>query len=509
MGWFSLPAADDKVRGWHVAPGIDVVAYALSWVWVLIPLALMGPTRPDYVGLYVLILAATDVHRHFNFPYVYADREIRSQYPLRFFLFPGLLLALFVASPWLASQRLYLNTAQVGAGVAWVVVLFQVLRRDGSDDAADGRALVTVALPMLIAAVAVTAVSPASGLQRLGNATWWFAGALLTATYLDFDLRRRRATKAVSPSGHPKVPVGPVAKARRLFVAPALVLTILALSTVLGPGIDGAQRHGGFLIRHVLNVVAVVAFGWNVWHVYAQKYGILRLYNAKADKAEGPGVPGWVDRLVIFAWVPLYVAWLGPLHEQTLRLYFPKARQMLPSTIDALRSVAWITLPIAISFLVTALVLWIVHERRVYGMRSAPRLWMAGGTEGLGLAFLLVDPVKAYLAFSFSHAVEYMVFVWAFQRRRYAQPLPHRPALQRILSRPWLAYLGFIFALGVAFVYLKYYGRFVFADEARPEFLGWRTAYWIGFWGIYQSMVHFYWDGFLWKMRRPNVRETV
>ena len=38
---------------------------------------------------------------------------------------------------------------------------------------------------------------------------------------------------------------------------------------------------------------------------------------------------------------------------------------------------------------------------------------------------VVVDPVRAFLAFSFSHAVEYMVFVWAFQRRRYAAPLPH------------------------------------------------------------------------------------
>ena len=31
----------------------------------------------------------------------------------------------------------------------------------------------------------------------------------------------------------------------------------------------------------------------------------------------------------------------------------------------------------------------------------------------------------------------------------------------------------------------------------------------IGFWTVYQSMVHFYFDGFLWKMRSPTIRATV
>jgi len=64
---------------------------------------------------------------------------------------------------------------------------------------------------------------------------------------------------------------------------------------------------------------------------------------------------------------------------------------------------------------------------------------MALGTTLLSSTFLFVHPIKAYLTYAFSHAVEYMVFVWAFQHRRYAQPLAHHPWLGWALQRPWLA----------------------------------------------------------------------
>ena len=59
-----------------------------------------------------------------------------------------------------------------------------------------------------------------------------------------------------------------------------------------------------------------------------------------------------------------------------------------------------------------------------------------------------MSPLKVYIAYGFSHAVEYVVFVWAFQRRRYAEPLAHRPLLQRVLKHPVLAYGGFLLVVG-------------------------------------------------------------
>ena len=63
--------------------------------------------------------------------------------------------------------------------------------------------------------------------------------------------------------------------------------------------------------------------------------------------------------------------------------------------------------------------------------------------------------------------------------------------------------------LGAAFTYLKYYGRWLFPEARMPRIDGITTYEWVGYWTVYQSMVHFYFDGFLWKMRLPSVRATV
>ena len=168
-----------------------------------------------------------------------------------------------------------------------------------------------------------------------------------------------------------------------------------------------------------------------------------------------------------------------------------------------------ISIPISVTFLVVALALWLRAEWRANRFRNAPRLWMFVGTNLLAVSFLVCNPVKAYLAFTFSHAVEYMDFVWAFQRRRYAREITPRPMLQRVLYHPATAYLGFTFILAGLFLYLKYWGKYIAPDFARPMLAGFKTSHWLLYWGIYQSLVHFYFDGFLWKMRSKTVRESI
>jgi hypothetical protein len=243
-----------------------------------------------------------------------------------------------------------------------------------------------------------------------------------------------------------------------------------------------------------------------------QKYGIMRMYSAKARgrfAGELAEVPGWADRALVLCWLPLYFAYLGPLYREIAVDYFDDAKTVLPGFIDLLERAMPVTIPLTLALVLVVHGLWLQREWQANRLRSVPRLLMTAGTTGLAACFFVFDPVKVYLAFAFSHALEYCVFVWAFQRKRYQQPLEHGPALGRLLQRPVLFYLGMVALFAVAFLLLKYWGRFIMPEAARPELFGYRTAYWLGFWGVYQSMVHFYFDGFLWKMRLPSVRANI
>jgi len=498
-----IPAPDEKVDRWHVSPLIDLSAYSLGWLWVLVPLLLLGPTRADYIVLYLLVIAATDLHRHFGLPYVYFDRQVRERYPARFWLFPALMLLAFAASPWLAHAHWQLDAAQLCAGTSWLIVLLQVLRRDGGPRAVPGRELVLVLGGSLTLALALELLGRAW--PSIETAWWWSAAALFAATYFDWTRAKTRPrTEAPADSSD----------------SPAIAF-FSSLAIVASMGVAIASRWIDALalsipIETLLEIVGVFAALWNFWHVYMQKYGIMRMYNAKALAAAGPGareVPGWTDKLLLLCWLPLYFAWLGPLYREIAVDYFDDAAAVLPGFIDLLEQAMPVTMPITIGLVVVAHVLWLRAQWSAYGKpgvrATAPRLWMAGGTSALALCFFAFDPVKVYMAFAFSHAIEYCVFVWAFQRRRYQAPLEHQPLLGRLLRHPLVFYVGLILLFGVGIMLLKFWGKWIFVDSARPKVLGYRTAYWLGFWGVYQSMVHFYFDGFLWKMRLASVRANL
>lgn len=507
--FFRLPPPDEKVSQWHVAPVVDTCAYGFSWIWVLIPLLIFAGSDPKpkggeldvaYVALYVLILAAVDVHRHYTIPLIYLDKQIRKQFPARFLFFPVVLLGVWSVSPLIATTRgVYLSIATVTAIMACALVVIQIIRRDGSVVSVGRRESIGLLIPFGVAGL-ITRFGDGLGVDP---AWWWVAAALCCVTYLDLlNLKRAPATPASDGAS-----LEAEAKPPKPFIYSIVIAGLVAATLYIGPQIEASLARGGLSPKQLINLVAVVAFTWNLWHFYMQKYGFMRLYNAKS--AATTKVPGFVDRLLIFCWLPLYFSYLVPQYRDLAMRKLSKGREVIGPLADKMDETAVYLTPITVALVVSAIALWLFWEWKSNRMENKPRLMMAGGTSIMGLAFLAVDPMKAYLAFAFSHSLEYMVFVWAYQRKRYAKPLQHDPLLGRILRHPLAAYGIFILCIAAAFVYMKYYGRYIFPSEERPRFLGHRTSTWIAYWGIYQSMAHFYWDGFMWKIRHKSVRKHI
>ena len=146
MRWLAttlgVPPTDRSDPSWHVSAAVDSLAYAFSWLWVLVPMVLVsGTDRLDYLGAYLVVLTFTDVHRHYGLPYVYLDGQVFRRHPIRFTLFPLLMVALFVAAPFLSRSRLYLDGPGVAAVLGALVLFVQVLGRDRDDRRPSGRQL--------------------------------------------------------------------------------------------------------------------------------------------------------------------------------------------------------------------------------------------------------------------------------------------------------------------------------------------------------------------------------
>jgi hypothetical protein len=370
FAWSRLvPAPGESVRLWHIGPFVDPVAYHWSWLFAFLPVALIGGPPEAWWPIFLAVLAVNFGHRVLTLPYVYLDTEVFRSNPLKFLVLPGILMALFVAGPFLESA--------------------------------------------------------------------------------------------------------------------------------------------GSVGKNVFGAFAGFAAAWNVWHVLMQKYGILRLYAAKSEVPVESRAPGWVDRLLVFAWMPLLPFLLAPHIREPVHRFFRSGRSFMPDVIDALEAARPVALPVGVGFVAFALVLWLRAEWRASRLRNPARLGMAAGLTALNACFLFFDPVKVYLGWGATHAIEYTTFVWAFQRKRYRTPLPHRPLIQRLLRFPWFYYGFFLFGLGGVYVVLKYWERTFFPGTPPPTLFGFSAWRWIASFAVFQSMMHFWFDGFLWKMRVESTRNMV
>jgi hypothetical protein len=252
----------------------------------------------------------------------------------------------------------------------------------------------------------------------------------------------------------------------------------------------------------------MIAAVWNIWHTAAQKVGILRVYNAKSIAPVERKVPLWVDRLLVFGWFPFLAALLVDRERDTILQQGKVVKTYLGPIVDGIAAASPVLYPVGVLGIVVSIGTFLLYEHRATGLRSVPRLSMALGITLLSASFLVASPLKCYVAYGFSHAVEYIVFVWAFQRRRYALPLSPQPLLQTWLQRgPWF-YGAFIGVIAVTYV-VSEFGKPMGLFDGPVRIFGLRSGILIYVWAIWHSFAHFYFDGFLWKMRQPTVRSSL
>jgi hypothetical protein len=250
----------------------------------------------------------------------------------------------------------------------------------------------------------------------------------------------------------------------------------------------------------VLIGLGVVGAVWNGWHVLMQKHGLMRLYAARS----GPSAPPLADRALLLGWLPLWLVAMIPLGEPLIRMYRPHAAGAYEPVAQLLAGAQWASGPAALLVAVTTVGWWLA-ERRANGCSCRPRLWMASSITLLGAAFFLFPPLKVYLALGFNHAIEYAGFVWGYERRRHAASAD--PLLGHLVRRPTLAVLTLVAPVAAVALALE------FADDlwvGHPvRFGGLRAETWLYAWTVWSSFAHFWFDGFLWKLRDPAVRASA
>lgn len=476
---FRLPRPGEAVAGWHVSPAVDVFAYGFSWLLILVPLALAGESHPgDYLGLWAFGITVSFLHRHFTMPYVYLDGAVFQTHKLRFTLIPAVLFCGFVASVLLNHSKIpkrFIGGLDVAVFVAATAVVVFMWWRDKKGQRFDNLALVGAVAPF------ATAVAMGAAGVFVDHHD---AALVVTAVF-------------VGIAGYL------VAGVRGAVFVASILLAGLLVRWQLGP-LQEAKIKGGV----VVGAAAMVAAMWNIWHTAAQKVGILRVYNAKSAAPVESKVPLWVDRCLVFGWFPLLAALLVTRERETILTQGKVVAVYLEPVLDALQLITPVLVPLGVLTVVGSIATFLRFEWQATRLTSKPRLMMALGMTLLSASFLFVSPLKCYVAYGFSHAIEYVVFVWAYQRKRYAQPHDPPPLFQKVLRHTALFYTIFVVLIAGTYFYVEFGERYGFF-QGKVRILDTSAGTWLYCWAIWHSLTHFYFDGFLWKMRAPTVRQHL
>ncbi len=279
------------------------------------------------------------------------------------------------------------------------------------------------------------------------------------------------------------------AKAPRAFVlAPLFLIGAPALAALSETRLSlmGAEFRP-------LVPLLILSGSWNIWHTIQQRYGILRAYAAKG-KVRQDRSDARLDQALLWCLTLCIVVWLPILRPETFRGH-PSAQRVLrviegPAAAlhqGALWLVSAVTLIVVLAYMRSEL------QVRAPARQRVPRLLFLGSTLALFGVFLTHGPIAGYLCFGSAHAIEYIAFVHLYGEKRWSPRDPSRSFAGVLFSRAWL-YAPILVGIFGGFFWLVRDGKGSIVY----------IAYYLG-----TSMMHFLFDGWIWKMRSPNVRMPI
>jgi Flp pilus assembly protein TadD len=265
----------------------------------------------------------------------------------------------------------------------------------------------------------------------------------------------------------------------RFVVAPILLLAVCIWSSVYN-----------------IQAIQLVALAWGIWHGMMQTYGFCRIYDAKASGKAAARAR--TDLALCFSWF-LAAVLLSPMRFRTcLDLYYESGGPVVAPVFVA--SVRYgIVFALAA---VTVLFLWRQwRDWQAAGVISPIKITLL--VSSIGFWWYCNNGVQNILVgialFEVFHDVQYLAIVWIYNRMRVERDESIRGFMRFVFRRSGSligVYVGLVLAYGS--IALTTSGGSV--EAIKHVLIGVVTA---------SALLHFYYDGFIWKVRETQTRAML
>ena len=277
---------------------------------------------------------------------------------------------------------------------------------------------------------------------------------------------------------------------------------------VFSAGILGYINYRGLPVEYFLYLYIMLAL-WDPWHFLRQHYGFMRIYD-RANEAP-KALASRMDLTLSSVWF-VYImlasgAWLaGMLQDLYVTARMPVILAIAPGAIARVTLVMRdIAILVSVAYLVYLAWCW----RRGYFV-SLAKLALIVAT--FGVMYLMYAPNAwmhdiapewtfkvGFAALGIVHMTQYLAIVWRYNRRLGQMPGRSRTGLfTRLHARG-----GWIIAIGYVLVCLAYGEVITTVHENR-----WLMSVLLAV-GFTSTLMHYYFDGFIWKLRQRENREGL
>jgi Flp pilus assembly protein TadD len=244
-----------------------------------------------------------------------------------------------------------------------------------------------------------------------------------------------------------------------------------------------------------LKGIILVLFFWGVWHGMMQTYGFCRIYDAKTGSFAA------LTRRLDFAACGLWFATAVLLSPQrmadTLDTYYASGGPFIPPGVlrTAQQTLFVAAVGVTILFLANFVRMWVIGKRpnpvKLVLLTTSICFWWYCNNW-------VANILAGIALFEVFHDVQYLSIVWIYNRNRVEKDRSIGGFMRFVFRRSGSLlglYIGLVFAYGS----LGYFKETEI--ETIKRFLTGLVAA--------SGLLHFYYDGFIWKVRERTTRENL
>jgi tetratricopeptide (TPR) repeat protein len=245
-----------------------------------------------------------------------------------------------------------------------------------------------------------------------------------------------------------------------------------------------------------LKGIILIVFFWGVWHGMMQTYGFCRIYDAKTGSFAA--LTRRLDFATCGAWFAAAVLLSPQRMADTLEMYYASGGPLIPPWLlhNTQQAILGVAIAVGVLFLFNFSRMWAEGKRpnpvKLALLATTIAFWWYCNNG--------VTNILAGIAlFEVYHDVQYLSLVWIYNRSRVEKDSSIGGFMRFVFRRSGSLiglYVGLVFAYGS----LGYFNAHLEIETVKRMLTGVVAA---------SGLLHFYYDGFIWKVRDRSTRENL